>query len=91
MGHIHRHVLAPRAATQDAMNLMFRGEPFELAERYTDMTKVSRRNIQYFYKGWRRKLILRQIDLVSLRVVLFHFPWIFFLVLSFPTDQIFRG
>lgn len=40
MGHVNRHVLAPRAATQDAMNLKFSGEAFELAERYTDMTKV---------------------------------------------------
>lgn len=44
MGHVNRHVLAPRAATQDAMNLKFSGQPFELAERYTDMTKVRHRN-----------------------------------------------
>jgi len=40
MGHINRHVLAPRATTQDAMNLKFQGEVFELAERYTNMTKI---------------------------------------------------
>jgi hypothetical protein len=39
-GHISKHILAPRAATQDAMNLLFQGTPYELAERYTDMTKV---------------------------------------------------
>ena len=33
MGHIKRHFLAPRASTQDAMNLNFQGEEFELAER----------------------------------------------------------
>lgn len=41
MGHINRHFLAPRAQTQDAMNLKFIGAEYELAERYTDMTKVS--------------------------------------------------
>ncbi|KAG7353258.1 calcium-activated chloride channel [Nitzschia inconspicua] len=40
MGHIKRHLLAPRAATQDAMNLNFQGTEYELAERYTDMTKI---------------------------------------------------
>jgi hypothetical protein len=33
MGHINRHILAPRAKTQDAMNLKFQGAEFELAER----------------------------------------------------------
>jgi hypothetical protein len=40
MGHVKRHFLAPRAATQDAMNLNFQGTEYELAERYTDMTKI---------------------------------------------------
>ena len=40
MGHINRHFFAPRAATQDAMNLKFVGAPWELAERYTDATKI---------------------------------------------------
>ena len=40
MGHINRHFLAPRAATQDAMNLKMQGQVFELAERYTNMTKI---------------------------------------------------
>jgi hypothetical protein len=39
-GHIQRHYLAPRATTQDAMNILFKGTEYELAERYTDMTKV---------------------------------------------------
>jgi hypothetical protein len=47
MGHVNRHILAPRAATQDAMNLKFSGQSFELAERYTDMTKVRHRNGVY--------------------------------------------
>lgn len=40
MGHVNRHFFAPRAATQDAMNLKFQGTEYELAERYTDMTKI---------------------------------------------------
>lgn len=38
--HIKRHLLAPRAMTQDAMNLKMQGSVFELAERYTNMTKI---------------------------------------------------
>ncbi|CAJ1969146.1 unnamed protein product [Cylindrotheca closterium] len=38
-GHIKRHVLAPRAKTQDAMNLMFQGTVWRLAERYTNLIK----------------------------------------------------
>jgi hypothetical protein len=40
VGHVQRHYLAPRAKTQDAMNIMFEGLPYELAERYSDMTKI---------------------------------------------------
>lgn len=40
MGHIKRHFLAPRAVTQDAMNLAMQGAEVELAERYTNMTKL---------------------------------------------------
>src|SRR3569623_33106 len=40
VSQLKRHFLAPRAATQDAMNLQFQGTPFELAERYTNMTKI---------------------------------------------------
>ena len=32
-GHIQRHFLAPRAKTQDTMNLFFKGLEVELAER----------------------------------------------------------
>jgi hypothetical protein len=39
-GHFQRHVLAPRARTQDGMNLQMQGSAVELAERYTDMTKM---------------------------------------------------
>jgi len=40
VGHLQRHFLAPRATTQDAMNINMRGQAFELAERYTNMTKI---------------------------------------------------
>ena len=40
VGHLQRHFLAPRAATQDAMNIQMQGAKFELAERYTNMTKI---------------------------------------------------
>lgn len=39
-GHFERHILAPRAPTQDAMNLKMQGSLIELAERYTNMTKM---------------------------------------------------
>ena len=39
-GHVQRHILAPRAKTQDTMNLFFQGLEVELAERYTNMTKI---------------------------------------------------
>jgi len=39
-GHLQRHYLAPRAATQDAADLLFSGTQYELAERYTDATKI---------------------------------------------------
>ncbi|GKY91514.1 hypothetical protein MPSEU_000123600 [Mayamaea pseudoterrestris] len=40
MGHIKRHYFAPRAKSQDAMNTNFSGTEMELAERYTNMTKI---------------------------------------------------
>lgn len=40
IGHLQRHFFAPRAATQDAMNINMQGQVFELAERYTNMTKI---------------------------------------------------
>jgi hypothetical protein len=39
-GHFQRHFLAPRAATQDSMNVLMQGTEVELAERYTNMTKM---------------------------------------------------
>ncbi|KAI2497599.1 Calcium-activated chloride channel [Fragilaria crotonensis] len=39
-GHFKRHFVAPRAKTQDAMNLAMQGAEIELAERYTNMTKI---------------------------------------------------
>lgn len=39
-GHFQRHFLAPRAKSQDGMNLAMTGADFELAERYTNMTKI---------------------------------------------------
>lgn len=39
-GHLQRHFLAPRAHTQDAMNINMQGQEVELAERYTNMTKI---------------------------------------------------
>jgi hypothetical protein len=40
VGHFQRHFQAPREKTQDAMNLKMQGQVFELAERYTNMTKI---------------------------------------------------
>jgi len=40
VGHLQKHFLAPRAKTQDAMNLAMKGTEYELAERYTNMTKL---------------------------------------------------
>ena len=40
VGHLQRHYFAPRASTQDMMNLKMQGQVFELAERYTNMTKI---------------------------------------------------
>ena len=40
VGIIRKHILAPRAKDQEEMNSYFVGAKFELAERYTDATKV---------------------------------------------------
>ena len=40
MGNYRKHFLAPRATDQEEMNSCMRGAKFELAERYTDATKV---------------------------------------------------
>jgi len=39
-GNFKKHLLAPRARTQEEMNLSFQGTPYNLGERYTDLTKV---------------------------------------------------
>lgn len=39
-GFFNRHILAPRANTQEAMNLLMQGSGYDLAERYTNMTKI---------------------------------------------------
>ena len=38
VGHLQRHLLAPRAKTQEAMYLLMQGQQYELAERYTVST-----------------------------------------------------
>eukprot|EP00588_Corethron_pennatum_P003274 CAMPEP_0194286204 /NCGR_PEP_ID=MMETSP0169-20130528/32030_1 /TAXON_ID=218684 /ORGANISM="Corethron pennatum, Strain L29A3" /LENGTH=913 /DNA_ID=CAMNT_0039032569 /DNA_START=103 /DNA_END=2841 /DNA_ORIENTATION=+ len=40
MGNIRKHILAPRARDQEEMNSYMSGAKFELAERYTDATKI---------------------------------------------------
>jgi hypothetical protein len=39
-GNIQRHFLGPRSPDQQRMNLNFRGGHVDLAERYTEMTKI---------------------------------------------------
>ncbi|KAL7505906.1 hypothetical protein ACHAXN_007134, partial [Cyclotella atomus] len=53
-GHIQRHYLAPRASTQYAMNILFEGTEYELAERYTDMSKTLFLCLWYnsIFPGW---------------------------------------
>lgn len=38
-GHVNRHIIAPRARNQDAMNLAMQGSVVELAERFTNMVR----------------------------------------------------
>lgn len=40
MTNVKKHILAPRARTQEEMNLSFQGTFYNLGERYTDFTKV---------------------------------------------------
>jgi len=40
LGNIKKHILGPRAKTQESMNLSFQGTGYNLGERYTDFTKV---------------------------------------------------
>lgn len=39
-GNFQKHFLAPRARTQEQMNTNFQGTPYNLGERYTDLSKV---------------------------------------------------
>jgi len=48
-GNLKKHYLAPRAQTQEEMNLHFIGGDYNLAERYTDLTKVV--FVCYFYNA----------------------------------------
>jgi len=47
VGHLQRNFLAPRAATQDAMNLNMQGQVIELAERYTVSGVMTSSLLQY--------------------------------------------
>lgn len=40
MTNAKKHLLAPRARTQDQMNSHFQGTFYNLGERYTDLTKI---------------------------------------------------
>jgi len=39
-GNLSKHYFAPRATTQDQMFLCFKGSAYNLAEKYTDLTKI---------------------------------------------------
>ena len=40
VSNFKKHILAPRQTNQASMNLNFKGTPYYLAERYTDITKI---------------------------------------------------
>jgi len=40
VGLLKRHILGPRAQDQRRMNLLYSGDKYHIAERYTDITKV---------------------------------------------------
>eukprot|EP00551_Chaetoceros_affinis_P010403 CAMPEP_0203684632 /NCGR_PEP_ID=MMETSP0090-20130426/48136_1 /ASSEMBLY_ACC=CAM_ASM_001088 /TAXON_ID=426623 /ORGANISM="Chaetoceros affinis, Strain CCMP159" /LENGTH=926 /DNA_ID=CAMNT_0050553809 /DNA_START=252 /DNA_END=3032 /DNA_ORIENTATION=- len=40
MGHLKRHIIAPRQPDQRRMNLWFKPAPYSVGERYTDITKL---------------------------------------------------
>lgn len=40
VGLFKHHIVAPRAKTQNAMNLAFQGTPYDLADCYTEMTRI---------------------------------------------------
>lgn len=39
-GHVYRHIFGPRSPDQRRMNLNFSGKPYQLSERYTNMTNI---------------------------------------------------
>ena len=67
VGHLQRHFLAPRAATQDAMNINMQGQDFELAERYTNMTKI------FFLALWYSAIYPGALFLCSLALFINYF------------------
>ena len=67
VGHLKRHYLAPRANSQDAMNLNMAGEEFELAERYTNMTKI------FFLAVWYAALYPGTLFLCSFTLLVNYF------------------
>ena len=48
-GQFKKHFQAPRAVSQDEMNLYFKGTEWSLAERYTDLTKILLLTFYYSY------------------------------------------
>jgi len=48
-GSLSKHYFGPRAKTPDQMYLCFKGSPYNLAERYTDLTKVV--FLSYFFSA----------------------------------------
>ena len=97
LGHIERHILAPRAATQDAMNVKMQGQVFELAERYTSMTKMYVENcscVVLWLGPWLFKIAdvcLFPFQFVSCFMVLRCLSWCTLLVLFCTFHQLFRG
>jgi len=48
-GTLSKHYFAPRAKTQQQMYLCFKGTPYNLAEKYTDLTRIML--LSYFYSA----------------------------------------
>ena len=73
MGNINRHILAPRAKTQEAMNLRMQGSQMFLADRYANMIKFLFLMVWYcavypgaFFMGTAALLIVYFFDRFSL-------------------------
>mmetsp|Transcript_12868 Transcript_12868/g.19940 ORF Transcript_12868/g.19940 Transcript_12868/m.19940 type:complete len:954 (+) Transcript_12868:123-2984(+) len=49
-GNLKKHYFGPRAVTQNSMNLWFQGTPYNLGERYTDLTKIL--FVVFVYSVW---------------------------------------